>query len=59
MSSKQDAVPIADLAHQRPVIRGGDDHAPSALYRLRDERGHGVRSLKDDLALEKFGAYLA
>jgi len=53
------AVPVADLAHQRPEIRRRDDDATGALYRLGNEGCDGVRSLIDDLPLQEFGANTA
>src|SRR5262249_28729327 len=52
---QQYAVTVADLAHERPVVRWRHDHTTRTLDRLGDERPHGVPALEDGLRPERGG----
>ena len=56
---QQDAVTVADLAHQRHEVVGRHDHPAGAEHRLHDEGGDRIRALEGDLVLDGGRAELA
>ena len=54
---EQDAVVVADLAQQLPVLRRGDMDAVRGRDRLADHRRDRLRPLEHDLLLHPLGAH--